>query len=157
MVRVQHADSNHAADAAECLSLLNYDGRRFFGEPVVAALIQRQVVYVAIAEELGAERVVAAMALEYDDQSYKILALASRKKGGGSALIRMAEAKCRAEGVPKLWCWSLARYDVSGFYKKQGFEERHLLRRQFLGEDCWFFGKVIDLSDASNLPADLNS
>ena len=151
MFRVEHAERKHAAEVSECLSELDFAGRRFFDEPALLALIERQLLFVAIETSLGDERVAGAMVLVYDDHSYKIQAIACRRgssrKGAGSALIRMAVEKCRAEGVPKLWCWSMERYKVSPFYEKQGFDERHLLRRQFFGEDCWLFGKSIDLSD----------
>ena len=68
-------------------------------------------------------------------------------QGDCSEYAMLMTALCRAEGVPKLWCWSMERYQASPFYEKQGFDERHLLRRQFFGEDCWLFGKNIDLSE----------
>ncbi|MBD3209797.1 GNAT family N-acetyltransferase [Candidatus Micrarchaeota archaeon] len=88
--------------------------------------------------------VVGAMALKPVEGSCQIYTIASRRKGGGRALVEYAIQKCRKEGVPKLWCWSMAHYKAKGFYGKLGFEEQYLLKKQWLGMDCFFFGKVID-------------
>ncbi|MBI1973062.1 GNAT family N-acetyltransferase [Candidatus Woesearchaeota archaeon] len=87
--------------------------------------------------------IVGAMCLIFEENSCQIYLLASKEKGGGIALLRFAEDLCRKTNTPKLWCWSLVRYDASVFYKKNGFEEAYLLRKQWFGEDCWFFGKVL--------------
>lgn len=86
--------------------------------------------------------IVGAMSLIIEENSCQIYSIASRQKGAGRAMIQHAEEVCRAERIPKLWCWSLARYNAGGFYEKMGFDEVFLMRRQWFGEDCYIFGKV---------------
>ena len=88
--------------------------------------------------------IVAAMVLRLECLCYEIIFLSSKVKGGGRKLVEFAVDKCKQEKIPKLWCWSLKRYNAIGFYEKMGFEERHLLVKQGFGEDCYFFGKLID-------------
>jgi N-acetylglutamate synthase-like GNAT family acetyltransferase len=87
--------------------------------------------------------IVGIMSLKRVEGSIQIFSIASRKKGAGKTMVEFAVRKCREEGVPKLWCWSMKAYDVKGFYEKMGFEEQYLMRKQWLGGDCYFFGKVI--------------
>ena len=35
-------------------------------------------------------------------------------------------------------------YNAKGFYEKMKFSETYLLKKQGFGEDCYFFGRVID-------------
>ncbi len=90
------------------------------------------------------DEIVAAMVLKLESMCYEIVSISSSARGGGQALIEFAIQKCKKEGIPKLWCWSLKRYGAEGFYKKMEFEESCLLKRQGFGEDCYFFGKAID-------------
>ncbi|MBI4175806.1 MAG: GNAT family N-acetyltransferase [Candidatus Aenigmarchaeota archaeon] len=94
-----------------------------------------------VAQDSG--RVVGAMILYFDDENCQLVLIASKKGGAGRLLVGYAERMCREKGVHKLWCWSLARYKARGFYENMGFREAFLLRKQFFGEDCWLFGKVI--------------
>ncbi len=89
--------------------------------------------------------IVSAMILKLECMCYEIITLSSKMKGGGRNLVEFVVDKCKKEKIPKLWCWSLKRYKAKGFYEKMGFKERHLLRKQAFGEDCYFFGKVIDI------------
>lgn len=102
--------------------------------------IARGMYYVAVDEG----EIVGAMALKRVEGSYQIYSIASKKKGAGRTMVEFAIEKCKQESVPKLWCWSMKHYKVEGFYEKMGFEEEFLLKRQWLGGDCYFFGKVID-------------
>ena len=92
----------------------------------------------------GDNKILAAMILELEDMCYEIVTLTSKIKDGGRKLVEFAINKCKEDKIPKLWCWSLKRYNAKGFYEKMGFEERHLLIKQGFGEDCYFFGKLID-------------
>jgi hypothetical protein len=38
----------------------------------------------------------------------------------------------------------MERYKVKGFYEKMGFSEEFLLKKQWLGQDCYFFGRVVE-------------
>jgi hypothetical protein len=89
------------------------------------------------------KKIVGAMVLRLRDLSLEISLISSIEKGTGRALIDFAIKKCIKESIPKIWCWSLKRYNAEGFYKKIGFEERFLLKKQWHGENCYFFGKEI--------------
>ncbi len=96
-----------------------------------------------IAEEN--DLVVGAMILEMCEQSCEMYALVAdqRRQGVGRALLSHAERLCRERGIPKIWCWSMERYHAEGFYRKMGFTEVHLLQKQWFGQDCYFFGKIL--------------
>ena len=64
--------------------------------------------------------------------------------GIGRALVKFVEDLARQQGIAKLWCWSLARFEAEEFYRAVGFNEGLLLRRQFYGQDCWIFAKLLD-------------
>jgi N-acetylglutamate synthase-like GNAT family acetyltransferase len=88
-------------------------------------------------------KVVAAMSLIPTEGAYEIFSIVSTKPGCGRELIDFAVQKCKKEKIPKLWCWSLKKYNAKGFYEKMGFDEAILLKKQFYGYDCYLFGKVI--------------
>ncbi|MBU1167313.1 hypothetical protein KKC60_02805 [Patescibacteria group bacterium] len=75
---------------------------------------------------------------------YEIVCLSSNINQGGQKLVEHAIKKCQEENIPKLWCWSMKSYNAKGFYEKMKFSETYLLKKQGFGEDCYFFGRVID-------------
>jgi GNAT superfamily N-acetyltransferase len=154
MIYVRIADKKHVVAAQECLENLNFDGNELSNEAGVLLSQEEARLLVAIelidGQNVSSEQVVGAMILKYDDYSYNLVSLACRlghtRKGIGSALVQAATRKCQAEHVPKLWCWSLARFQAKPFYEKQGFDECYYLRRQYFGEDCWILAKNIQLN-----------
>ena len=88
-------------------------------------------------------KIIGAMVLRFEEKNCELFLLSSKKKGVGSTLVNFAIQKCAKDNIPKIWCYSLARYKVKGFYKKMGFKELFLLKKQFNGEDCYFFGREI--------------
>ncbi len=86
--------------------------------------------------------------LDEEDLSLKIDKIAVKKSeqrtGVGRDLIDFAERYCVRKKIPKLWCWSMCDFNAIEFYRKMGFSEQIRLKKQFFGEDCYFFGKVID-------------
>lgn len=125
---------------AEIVSVLDTNDYGYSDLPHVEDYVSRGMYYIAV--DNG--EIVAAMALKPVERSYQIYTIASKKKGGGRALVDFAVEKCRNEGITKLWAWSMVHYNVKGFYEKMGFEEEFLLKKQWLGMDCYFFGKVIE-------------
>ena len=101
--------------------------------------IDRGQYYVAVDDN----HIVGAMSLVIGEQSCEIYTIASQQPGCGRLLVKHAEALCKEQHIPKIWCWSFERYHAQGFYKKMGFEESLLMRKQWFGEDCYIFGKVI--------------
>lgn len=89
------------------------------------------------------DKIIAAIILRKNEGSYEIEWIVSTQKEGGKTLIKFAINKCKKEKVKKLWCWSLAKYQAKGFYKKMAFEEIFLLKKQWHGKDCYFCGKII--------------
>lgn len=144
---VQPAELRHLADAVDCLAQLDFEGRRFFDEVQLLSAINDQRLYVVLTMQGSDEVVAGAMVLLFDDSSYMIVGIAVHRehqgKGIGTALIDFAESKCRADHAQKLWCWSMCRYEAKPFYERLGFDEAFLMRQQFCGEDCWYFGKTI--------------
>lgn len=88
-------------------------------------------------------KIIGTMILRFEDSSCEIYLISSKQKGAGTALVNFAIKQCIANKIPKLWCWSLARYNAKGFYKKMGFKELFLLKKQWHKEDCYFFGREI--------------
>jgi N-acetylglutamate synthase-like GNAT family acetyltransferase len=149
MAVVRLAEPNDAKAVAEHLATLHIDDQSLYTEQSVAEPIKAKSVYVAFDPTTpGDEALLGAMILVAEQQSYIIDAIACRidaqRRGAGRALVEYAAQKCRDEGVPKLWCWSLAMYHAEEFYRKLGFGEAFLLEKQFYGKDCWLLGKVID-------------
>jgi N-acetylglutamate synthase-like GNAT family acetyltransferase len=148
MAVVRLAEPNDAKSVSEHLAVLHIDGQTDYTEPIVAESIGDKSVYVAVDPSTPSQKtILGAMILVPADQSYCIEAIACRidcrRRGVGRALVEHAARKCRDEGVPKLWCWSMAMYRAEEFYKKLGFSEAFLLERQFYGKDCWLLGRVI--------------
>ncbi|MBD3280828.1 GNAT family N-acetyltransferase [Candidatus Dojkabacteria bacterium] len=139
---VQKAKLSDAIRVKEIVSQLNTENYNFSHLSKIKKYIRKGVCFVA--KDKGS--VVGAMVLKYDSTEaceLKLLAVAKKGLGVGKELINHAEKFCREKGIAKLWCWSLIRYDAKGFYKKVGFEEDFLLKKQWYGEDAYFFGKVV--------------
>lgn len=89
------------------------------------------------------KKIIGTIGLKHSAGSMELHIIRSTKKGTGRKLMEFAFQKCKDEKIPKLWCWSLIRYNARGFYEKMGFNEFYLLKDQWYGEDCYFFGKTI--------------
>lgn len=152
MLQVRKAETIHADGVAASLAQLHFEDHAPFDQARVLALIESGTVYVAIEESApGEDAVQGAMVLAEEHRSYRISALGSRlgaeRLGAGRTLVEYAIRRCEQKGVPKLWCWSLDLYNAKGFYERLGFTEAHRLEKQFFGKDCWFLGRVIELSE----------
>jgi N-acetylglutamate synthase-like GNAT family acetyltransferase len=149
MVTIRQAQSSDAKAAANVLAVLHFGSYNdIFTAEKVLPYIQQGCVYLAVDESLPQqESVLGTMILLPDDVSYKIHALASRtdmrRNGIGTTLVEYVKQRCRDEGIPKIWAWSLDRYGLEGFAKAVGVSEAYRLQKQFFGEDCWFFGILI--------------
>ncbi len=139
-MKIQLAQVQHLRDVCKLLEVLNTEKRTFSDKEQNLFFITKQWCYIAM--ERG--KVEGVMVLEPADGSYKIHTLVSKQKGLGTLLVNRAIEICRRDNIPKLWCWSFAQYEAEGFYKKMGFAESILLQRQWDGEDCYFFGKIIN-------------
>ncbi len=121
------------------ISALDFPGHSFS----VAAMVKDHIAHGRYFVSRHEGETVGAMALIERDGACQIYSITSVRKGAGRAMVEFAVEECRSDGIPKLWCWSLTRYKAKGFYEKMGFEEQVLLRKQWYGEDCYFFGKVV--------------
>ena len=138
-MEIQLAQVKHLRDVCKLLEALNTGKRTFSDKKQNLFFITKQWCYIVV--ESG--NVVGVMVLEPTEGSYKIYTLVSKQKGTGKLLVNWAIDICRKNNIPKLWCWSLARYRAEGFYKKMRFAETFLLHKQGDGVDCYFFGKLI--------------
>lgn len=136
---VVKAKQNNLAKVSGIFNALNTVHYNFSDTKKIKTMIDRGWVYTIKVNK----NIMAAMVLKPAEGSYQIYAIASTRKGGGRALIDFAVKKCQKEKVPKLWCWSLSRYKAKGFYQKMGFKEQLKLKKQWYGEDCYIFGRVI--------------
>jgi len=116
-------------------------------EYIRTCITSGKVFVVPVRDGTASERVVAAIILKPVFQSCQIHALGCRsdfqRKGIGTTLVEAAEEFCRQEKIPKLWCWSLVRYEKAEWYRRRGFSEIVLLGKQFFNEDCYFCGKLL--------------
>ena len=148
MWHVRRADVSDVEQVATHLRVLDFDDHHFYDLETVRERCEapETIVLVSVSEETGL--VGGAMVLQFEDQSCQIEALGclpeSQGRGAGAALIRAAVEHCRRHAIPKLWCWSMETYGAERFYRSLGFHEEILLKRQFFGEDCWFFGQLIE-------------
>lgn len=138
-MQVIRASLAELGDVSRIIAALNFLGHQFSDPRIVKRQIARGRYFLCRHNN----RAVGAIGLNQRDGACQIFAIASTVKGAGRAMIEFAIEECKANGLPKLWCWSLLRYRAKGFYEKMGFEESTILRRQWYGEDCYFFGKVI--------------
>jgi len=144
-MKIQFAHDQHLRDVCKLLEVLNTEKRTFSDKKQNLFFITKQWCYIAV--ERG--KIEGVMVLEPTDGSYKIHTLVSKQKGLGTLLVNWAIDICRKNNIPKLWCWSFTQYAAEGFYKKMGFAESFLLRKQWDGEDCYFFGKMINMDSKS--------
>ncbi|HUW21156.1 MAG TPA: GNAT family N-acetyltransferase [Candidatus Bathyarchaeia archaeon] len=140
-VKVQLAQKNNCQKVSKLLKILDTENYFFSNPKDIDQYINKKQCYIAIQNK----QIIGTLILRQEDQSYEIYLLVSKEKGGGRALIEFAVKKCKQDKILKLWCWSLSRYQAKGFYQKLGFKESFLLKKQWYGEDCYFFGRVIDL------------
>ena len=136
---IRKASQDDIASIAQIIKSLDFPGFKVSSSENIKKRMTKEDWYVL--EENRKLRAV--IALAYNEKSCEIYAIASNVKGGGSELIKHAINICREKKITKLWCWSMARYQAEGFYKKMGFEERHLSKKQFYNEDYWLLVKVI--------------
>ncbi|MBN2087938.1 GNAT family N-acetyltransferase [Candidatus Peregrinibacteria bacterium] len=143
MIEVIKASKKHIPDIAKINEVLDTPHFCRSNKELIEKNISKEHYFIAVDNK----KVLGAMAIILDEGIYEIdsLATSQEKKGIGKMLIDFAVEKCKKEKVPKLWCWSLARYKARGFYKKMGFEEDILLKKHAHGEDCYLFGKIIEI------------
>lgn len=139
-MQIVKATKAHAEKLSVLLKGLDTEEYSFSEVEKITPLIEEGNYFVAIDDN----EVVGTIALIIIEESCEIDALITSKKGVGKALIEFAIELCKKEGVKKIWCWSLKRYNAIGFYDKMGFKEQFLLEKHWCGEDCYIFGKVIE-------------
>lgn len=139
MVLVRRANFNDVAEVSRLLKTLEHGEYVISDFDDVREAVKNDHVYV-----IGEKTLSAVIWLVVVKGSLQIKAIVSNQKGHGTLLVQMAETVCKNQGLPKLWCWSNVRYGAADFYRKTGFSEEYLLKKQWGGEDIWFFGKVIE-------------
>jgi len=139
-MQIVKATKAHAEKLSVLLKGLDTEEYSFSEVEKITPLIEEGNYFVAIDDN----EVVGTIALIIIEESCEIDALITSKKGVGKALIEFAIELCKKEGVKKIWCWSLKRYNAIGFYDKMGFKEQFLLEKHWCGEDCYIFGRVIE-------------
>lgn len=138
-IRVLLAKKDSGVDVSNLFKILNTEKYFFSDLRSINKYIRRKSCFVAVQNK----KIIGAMLLRLSDQSFEISLISSVRRGAGRSLVNFVIKKCIKENIPKIWCWSLKRYGAEGFYKKMGFKERFLLKKQWHGEDCYFFGKEI--------------
>jgi len=139
-MEIVKATKAHAKELSALLKGLDTEEYSFSEVEKITPLIENGNYFVAIEDN----EIVGTIALVIVEESCEIDALITSKKGVGKALIDFTVELCKKENVKKLWCWSLKRYNAIGFYDKMGFKEQFLLEKQWCGEDCYIFGRVIE-------------
>jgi len=139
-MKIVKAKKAHAEKLSVLLKGLDTEEYSFSEVEKIMPLIESGNYFVAIDDN----EIVGTIALIIVEESCEIDALITSKKGVGKALIEFAIEICKKEGVKKIWCWSLKRYNAIGFYDKMGFKEQFLLEKHWCGEDCYIFGRVIE-------------
>lgn len=139
-MEIVKAKKAHAEKLSVLLKGLDTEEYSFSEVEKIMPLIESGNYFVAIDDN----EIVGTIALIIVEESCEIDALITSKKGVGKALIDFTVDLCKKEGVKKIWCWSLKRYNAIGFYDKMGFKEQFLLEKQWCGEDCYIFGRVIE-------------
>jgi len=140
-IKIKPAKQSNNKDILKIFTLLEIENYFHTNIKKINKHIQKKECFIA----LRGNQIIGAMILKFIDHSCWIQLIASKKKGGGKAMIEFAAKKCRQKKVLKLWCWSLKRYKTKGFYKKMGFTESYILKKQWFGEDCYFFGRLIKI------------
>ena len=135
---------DHDIDSiSELFKVLDTDHYKFSDPTEIRASMEKGRVIVA---ELHGQ-IIASVAVRLAEESAEIYSLAvhqdHRGRDLGSSLITEIEKYAAELSIPKIWGWSLVRYNASEFYRRTGFNEMLLLKRQFFGEDCWIFGKLV--------------
>lgn len=136
---VTEAQQRHTAEIASICTVLDSPQYICSDKTDIQKHIDRHECFIALDEG----RVAAVMYLICEEDSCEIDMLVSKRKGGGTALVQYAVELCKHRNIAKLWCWSMTKYGASGFYKKMGFTESYLMKQQWFGEDCFYFGKRI--------------
>ena len=141
IVEIITAAKEHTPKISKIISILDTEHYHFSSPDSIERFVEKRQYFIAV--ENG--EILGAISIRPIDQSYQIFTIAAIKsnEGIGSKLVEFAINKCKEDGVKKLWLWSLIRYDAREFYKKMGFEEEILLKKQWNNEDCYLFGKVI--------------
>lgn len=139
-MKIVKAKKAHAEKLSVLLKGLDTEEYSFSEVEKIMPLIESGNYFVAIDDN----EIVGTIALIIVEESCEIDALITSKKGVGKALIDFTVDLCKKEGVKKIWCWSLKRYNAIGFYDKMGFKEQFLLEKHWCGEDCYIFGRVIE-------------
>ncbi|MFA6547979.1 MAG: GNAT family N-acetyltransferase [Candidatus Magasanikbacteria bacterium] len=138
-IEIQLAQKCDSKKVSELFKVIDTEHACFSKLTDMIGYIKKKQCFVAV----QSGKIVGAIILREEDRGYEIYLIRSTVKGGGKVLIEFAKKKCKQDKMFKLWCWSLIRYKAKGFYKKMGFEEIFLLKQQWHGEDCYFFGHKI--------------
>lgn len=138
---ITKANIKELQSTCKLLKKLNTENYNYSEEESVENFITSGQTYVAKKED----EILGVAQINSIEGSWELRAIVVKEKnqGIGTELIKHIESQAREEEITKLWCWSLARYAARGFYEAAGFSEIYLLKQQFYGEDCWFFGKVL--------------
>ncbi len=141
-MKVIPAKMRHLDAISEIVSQLDMPQYKLSDKRNVRSYICGDSYFVAVSNG----NILGALALDKDADTYEIYALAvkEKKKGVGKALIDFAVKKCRKEGIKKLWTMSSAHYGAAGFYRAMGFDEELLMKRHYHGQDCYYFGKLVE-------------
>lgn len=142
-MKVRLAKKEEISRISKIVSALDTKHYKFSDKKKILGFIKKKSCYVSLEND----EILGAMCLDLSKESCKIYSIVSKKKGCGKLLVNRAVEVCKKKKVTKLWCWSLIRYKAGGFYHKVGFEEQFLLKKQWYGEDCYFFGKRIKIKN----------
>lgn len=144
MLEYRNAAIADLSAVQKCLAELNSPRYVYSDAERISPAIRDRLVWVAVSDT---GEIAGALHGEVVEGALMITALAVgekwRRQGIGAKLVNLAETEARRRALPKIWCWSFARYHAHDFYRKAGFDESILLKRQFYDEDCWLFGKVL--------------
>lgn len=147
MRSIRKATTADAKQISAIIKVLDYKNYLPGSIANVEKYIELELYYVI---ELKGE-VLGAFSYRFYNESCQILTIASdiKNKGLGTAMLNHIVEKCKENNIKKVWCWSLKRYNAGAFYEKMGFDEKFVAKKQFFGEDTYFFGKVLNNGESS--------
>jgi N-acetylglutamate synthase-like GNAT family acetyltransferase len=89
--------------------------------------------------------IVGVMGISFSDQEAKFGPLVVKqdwkKRKVGSYLLQFAQQLAKKQGKAKIWCYSLALYNVENFYLKNGWKQDRIITNFFDNQDCFVFSK----------------
>ena len=144
---LRNAEPQDMVCVVKLFSTLNTEQYSFTDERKILESIEAGRIFVTE----GSDEITGAVEMANTEGGAEIVAISVvssvRGAGNGKMLISAAEKWAISQSLPKLWCWSLARFEAAAFYRATGFHEAYFMRQQFFGEDCWFFGKLLQRDD----------